>query len=612
MVNDFSVRYEKVRSEWDDSDEGGSDSAGPAGEGDGVTAMLRPTSARRTIQQKERHTWVRVAAALVFLTVALGLVFCELHGCLQTDNDFHNHSASAGDIWNSETKEGQDHHDDGGDGDHHHGDTGNPEDHSHLGEEADEHADEHHSSLYHHGVVITDSAVCSGVGRGILVDGGSAADAGIAALLCLGVVHPQTAGVGGVFSAIHYNGTSGISKAIQSLCPETPSTMYGVPATLQTLKLLHQHFGNLNYTKLFESAIRLAKDGFSIDESLARALKRNQAQIHSSRLCDLFCDENGAIKGEGSNVTNHNLSELLRSVSVLMLNDAPFPETLAMKLAADLPQIEQQDFVRNVQRCGGEINDPLIVEKETYTVFTAASPVSGRIISDVLKEAGEQNLSLWSVADLNSTASSYINLLNSAKLIYSNSLPMEHQSPGDLFALNTAGSHIGVLDSSGNVLIISASLNSSFGSKRFLPSTGVTLSDVTMHSAASSLSCNCPSVLKLKSEDEILGIGVTGGMSVPFLVAQIIVNAVHFETSFRELLRSPLLHVGMTGPESFLVHMSGVSNSSALFQLLLDREPELRATNESIADFLGLILDSHAGHVGAIGIPAANAYTDGY
>lgn len=48
-----------------------------------------------------------------------------------------------------------------------------------------------------HGVVATDDGRCSRIGRDVLVDGGHAVDAAVAAALCLGVVSPASSGIGG-------------------------------------------------------------------------------------------------------------------------------------------------------------------------------------------------------------------------------------------------------------------------------------------------------------------------------------------------------------------------------------------------------------------------------
>ena len=50
---------------------------------------------------------------------------------------------------------------------------------------------------YNHAAVATDHAECSRIGRNILHHGGSAVDSAISSMLCLGVVHPHSTGIGG-------------------------------------------------------------------------------------------------------------------------------------------------------------------------------------------------------------------------------------------------------------------------------------------------------------------------------------------------------------------------------------------------------------------------------
>ena len=54
-----------------------------------------------------------------------------------------------------------------------------------------------HTTSYRNGAVASDSYTCSKVGVDIMKDNGSVVDAAIATLFCLGVVHPQSSGIGG-------------------------------------------------------------------------------------------------------------------------------------------------------------------------------------------------------------------------------------------------------------------------------------------------------------------------------------------------------------------------------------------------------------------------------
>ncbi|KAJ8285350.1 hypothetical protein GJAV_G00025840 [Gymnothorax javanicus] len=536
----------------------------------------------------------------------------EDHDHNHDEAEDHDHNHNEGEDHNHDQDEGEDH-------DHDHND-GEGDDHN---ENSEQHEHQHSDALFHHGVVITDSAICSEIGRKVLEEGGNVIDAGLASLLCLGVVHPHATGVGGVFSAILHNSTSGTHKAIRSISHGTPLAAYGTPATLQGIQQLHSLFGHCKWEKLFSGAAKLAQDGFQVDQTFAAALKSNREKILQSNLCSLFCDGNDTIKVLGSTVVNLKLAELLQSIS---LNSSSVPEGLAHKLVEDLPLEDRQGFVENMQHSGVEISDQIILEKETYSVYGATSPLSSKIISDVLEKAAEQNLSPWNNADLNSSASTYISLLTAAKLIYNSSLAKENKSVEDLLALTSVGSHVGVLDDSGNVLIISSSLNSPFGSKRALLSAGVILSDVDLNPADDALRWSCPLIVKFKhgssdaddddnddDDDEVLGVGVTGGLSAPFLAAQIILNRVRGGKSAEDAVTGPLLHLEVGSSGSLSGCVSAVTNHSDVYQLLAEKGEGHWESVDSCSDStLALILHTHLGHVRACGAPIAGAQADGY
>ncbi len=130
----------------------------------------------------------------------------------------------------------------------------------------------------------------------ILRAGGNAVDAAIAAEMVLGLVEPQSSGIGGGGFLLFYEGRSeritgydGRERAPAGATPDmfldarsgpmpfmdaqASGRSIGAPSLVAMLKLAHEEHGRLPWAQLFEPAIRLADNGFAVSPRLARLVE---------------------------------------------------------------------------------------------------------------------------------------------------------------------------------------------------------------------------------------------------------------------------------------------------------------------------------------------------
>lgn len=141
-------------------------------------------------------------------------------------------------------------------------------------------------------VAVTANPLATAAAFRVLEQGGTAIDAAIAAQMVLGLVEPQSSGIGGggfllfwdatAKKLISYDGRETAPlKADESLFidPQTDKPMsffkaiiggrsVGVPGMLKMLDTAHQQYGKLGWNELFSDAIYLAENGFEVSARL--------------------------------------------------------------------------------------------------------------------------------------------------------------------------------------------------------------------------------------------------------------------------------------------------------------------------------------------------------
>ena len=138
------------------------------------------------------------------------------------------------------------------------------------------------------GMVATSQPLAAMAGLQTLMDGGNAVDAAITTAAALGVVEPNSTGVGGdLFAlvwtereksvrAINGSGRAPAASNIEELVSQGYRAMPGagpysvaVPGTVHGWETLRAECGTMPLSRLLEPAIRYAEEGFPVSEVIA-------------------------------------------------------------------------------------------------------------------------------------------------------------------------------------------------------------------------------------------------------------------------------------------------------------------------------------------------------
>ena len=175
-------------------------------------------------------------------------------------------------------------------------------------------------------------------GLEMLHAGGSALDAAIAAQMVLGLVEPQSSGLGGGAFLLYWSGAErrvysydGRETAPQAARPDrfldangrplqfydavTSGKSVGVPGVLRMLELAHRRHGRLPWRRLFTPAIRLAENGIAVSPRLHRLLERDRFLRADPNARALYYDADGHALGAGTVLVNRAYAATLRSIA---------------------------------------------------------------------------------------------------------------------------------------------------------------------------------------------------------------------------------------------------------------------------------------------------------
>jgi len=186
--------------------------------------------------------------------------------------------------------------------------------------------------------VIAANPLAAQAGLNVLKRGGSAVDAAIAIQAMLSLVEPQSSGIGGGAFMNYYDARTGkltiydgrevapaqatpgmfLDAAGKPLPFDTAvvsGRATGVPGAVKMLALAHDEHGKLPWSSLFGDAERAADEGFLVSPRLERMIHAAYAENHAPDVIAYFSRPDGSLLNAGDRLVNKPYAEFLRRLA---------------------------------------------------------------------------------------------------------------------------------------------------------------------------------------------------------------------------------------------------------------------------------------------------------
>lgn len=175
-------------------------------------------------------------------------------------------------------------------------------------------------------------------GAAVLRAGGTAADAMVAVQAVLGLVEPQSSGLGGGAFLVWYDAATGGVTTLdgRETAPlEVTPTLFqtedgapmgfwdavvggrsvGTPGTPKLLEEAHRRWGRAEWPDLFTPAITLAEDGFSVSDRLATSIARGAERLQTFPETAAYFLPGGTALQAGDTLMNAAYADTLRLIA---------------------------------------------------------------------------------------------------------------------------------------------------------------------------------------------------------------------------------------------------------------------------------------------------------
>lgn len=261
----------------------------------------------------------------------------------------------------------------------------------------------------HNGMVASAQPLASAAGLEILMAGGNAVDAAVASAFALGVVEPNATGLGGegmmviylagkdVTVAIDYRSMSPLEDMSKVKFPADGDVAVAVPGTVAGLCDALQKYGTMSIAQVTAPAIRYARNGFIVSDTLAETISERFDPISKNDALLKIVAPEGLPLQVGQIIKNPDLATSLEKIAAGgpdVFYKGEIADAIADEMAKNGGYITKADLAayHAIER------EPVRGTYRGYEIVSAPPPVGGLSVIEMLNML--ENFDLASEAPL--------------------------------------------------------------------------------------------------------------------------------------------------------------------------------------------------------------------